>query len=101
MNRAINSNALLLEDFDIVNMQKCCPDETIGVNVNRIYIQIAKYGNNPKRAEELKILSNAISNIGGRGVIEEPKYVPMKVCDVTKCFRQYLKKLPKRTFKYL
>jgi len=98
MNRLVCSDALLLEDFDIKNMSSWFPKRKVGVSVTQIYIQIAKYSGNPKRRVELSILSKAISDFELREYEIEPKYVLMEVGDAERCFKQSLKKLPKRTF---
>lgn len=98
MKRFVSGDALLLEDFDIKNMDNWFPQKKIGVNVIQIYIQIAKLSGNYKRKEELLILSKTISSFGVREYTDEPRYVVMQVRDAKKCFGKCLKKLPKRTF---
>ena len=98
MNRCVVPDALLLEDFDIKNMNSWDPKEKIGVSVSLIYVQIAKYSGNPRRKRELSLLSNAISGFGIQEYEVEPKYVLMEVQDVETCFKKNLKKLPKKSF---
>lgn len=98
MNRSVGGDALLLEDFDIKNMNSWNPSKKVGVSVSLIYIQIAKYSGNPRRKKELALLSNAISGFGIQEYEVEPKYVVMEVQDVETCFRKNLKKLPKKSF---
>lgn len=99
--RTMGSGAWFVESIDIENMNKWSPEQKVGVSVNRIYIQIAKYSSIPNKTEELILLSDAISKIESAKTLYEPKYVPMKVCDVFKCFEKCLKKLPKSTFRDL
>ena len=98
MNKSISLDALLLEDFDIKNMNKWCPKRKIGVSVSQIYIQIAKFSGNTKRKKELLMLSKAISGFDLQEYEVEPRYVLMEVKDVEQCFKKSLKKLPKSTF---
>lgn len=91
-------DALLLEDFDIRSLAKLAPQKEIGVNVNRIYSQIAKISGNPRRNNELQILVKAISSIKPNKGGIDPVYIPMKMDDVALCFSKRLKTLPKNTF---
>lgn len=98
MSRPVSSNALLFEDYDIKNMSKWFPDKEIGVNINWIYIQIARLSNNPNNQQEVSILSESLSFLENRKYLVEPKYIPMKICDVEKCFGKNLKILPNNAF---
>ena len=90
-------HSLLLEDFDITNLSKSYPEQKVGVNVSRIYTQIAKYNQNPERNEEIKILKKAISKTSNK-YNYDARYTIMKISDVVFCFGKILKKLPKSTF---
>lgn len=98
MYRLISSDSLQFEDFDIVNMIDWFPNMTIGVSVNRIYIQIAKYHGRNNKQKALKILSNSLSRFDAEEYMMEPKYVVMSMTEVKTCFGDELKKLPKKTF---
>ena len=90
-------NALILEDYDIRSLSKAFPQQEVGVNVNRIYIQIAKFSNNPKRTEEIGILKNALF-LAQDDNYRDYRYTVMTLNDVMKCFGRYLKKMPRSTF---
>lgn len=90
-------NSLLLEDFDIQNMYKLDPTQKVGVNVNAIYIQIAKYSQNPSRVNEIRILKEALI-FARKKNYTDTHYTIMELSDVIKCFNKYLKRLPKSTF---
>ena len=90
-------NALLLEDFDIKDLSKTFPNQKIGVNVSRIYIQIAKFNQNPKRTKEIEILQRTIAHASNKYNIDA-KYAVMELQDVVLCFGKNYKKLPKSTF---
>ena len=92
-----NKHALLLEDFDIIKLNKMHPHQKVGVNINRIYIQIAKFSQNPNRSQEIQILKKAIVKADGIK-LRESRYVVMELPDVMFCFGDNLKKLPKSTF---
>ncbi len=92
---------LFLEDFDIARMLKDCPDQYVGVNVNRIYVQITKFALNPQRTEELNILSDALRRARDIKTGVDCRYIPMRVSEIGSCFGQHknmLSKLPKTTF---
>ena len=89
--------ALLLEDFDIKHLNSVFPNQKVGVNVNRIYIQIAKYNQNPNRSQEVKILQKAIAHANNK-YHYDTRYTVMELQDVVFCFGKNLKKLPKSTF---
>lgn len=98
MNKNIRTtDALLLEDFDIIGLSQKFPEQEIGVNVNRIYIQIAKYNQNPKRENEIKILKKALVSASNENHLDS-KYSIMTLKDVMVCFGGCLKTLPKSTF---
>ena len=61
------------------------PESTIGISVIKVYAQIARFGNNPSRIDELKILRNAIKNANGKAHLDS-RYTLMKVSDVRVCF---------------
>lgn len=97
--KTISSNALILEDFDIIHLLEWYPNKYIGVSVNIIYAQIALFSGKKTKVEELQILREAISIVNGYEVMIEPKYVPMRVYEVGRCFdNKALKRLPKSTF---
>lgn len=88
-------DAILLEDFDIKALSKDFPNKKIGVNTNSIYLQIAKFGNNPQREKEMEILMKAA------WVADEAKnvrYSQMTLAEIMTCFGNSLRKLPKSTF---
>ena len=91
------ADALLLEDFDIMRDAKETPEKVVGVRINRIYTRIAQIYKNPSKSEELLILMNVIEQASNSQSIE-PVYVPMKTKDISQCFKNQLKKLPKSTF---
>lgn len=90
-------NALQTEDFDIIELVKKFPNEKIGVNVNRIYIQIAKYNGNPERDVEIQILKDTLYSASNNKHFDS-RYVMMTLHDVVKCFGKCLKHLPNSTF---
>lgn len=92
-----NKCSLLLEIYDIKGLQKELPKKKIGVNVNRIYIQIAKYNCNPNRVTEIQILKKALLNVSNKNHFDS-RYATMNLEDVIKCFGANLNKLPKTTF---
>lgn len=93
------SDALLLEGFDIKKLSKLYPYKEIGVNTNRIYIQIAKFSHNSQKRKELLILKKTLSKIDNEeNNYIDPKYASMTLCEVMQCFGTYLKKMPKTTF---
>lgn len=92
-----NRNALQLEDFDIIELEKKFPNQKVGVNVNRIYIQIAKYSGNPELNSEVHILKSALYGVSNKKHFDS-KYVMMTLHDVVKCFGKCLKYLPNSTF---
>lgn len=94
------NDALLLEDFDIRGLSKYNPAQKIGVNVSCIYVQIAKFSNNPLRNEEISILKQSLRGISDEKHIDA-RYTIMQVKDVMKCFGKGLKKLPKSAFMQL
>lgn len=90
-------HALILEDFDIKDLSQNFPNQKIGVNVSRIYVQIAKFNQNPSRTEEIQILQKAIAYTSNKYNMDA-KYTIMELQDVVLCFGKSLKKLPKSTF---
>lgn len=90
-------DALILEDFDIVELYKYCPEQEVGVSVSSIYIQIAKFNNNPIYNTETQLLLNALLQYGGKKS-NNSRYVMMQIKDIMQCFGKNLKKLPKSTF---
>lgn len=90
-------HALILEDFDIINLNKIFPKQKVGVNVSRIYVQIAKFNQNPNRVEEIEILQKAVSYATNKNNIDS-RYTIMELQDVILCFGNSLKNLPKSTF---
>lgn len=97
--KAFSSNALILKDFDIIHLLEQYPNKYIGVNVNIIYAQIALFSRKKTKVEELQILKEAISIVNCYEVMIEPKYVPMRVYEVGRCFNnKTLKRLPRSTF---
>ena len=90
-------DALILEDFDIVDLYKYCPEQEVGVSVSSIYVQIAKYSNNPIYITETQILLNALLNCRSKKN-SNSRYAMMQIKDIMQCFGKSLKKLPKSTF---
>ena len=91
------NDALILEDFDIVELYKYCPEQEVGVSVSSIYIQIAKFNNNPIYNTETQLLLNALLRYNGKKS-NNSRYVMMQIKDIMQCFGKNLKKLPKSTF---
>lgn len=91
------ADALLLEDFDIKRDAEKTPEKMVGVRTNRIYTRIAQIHKNPSKKKELLILINVLNQVSDEQLIE-PVYIPMKVKDISQCFRAQLKSLPKSTF---
>lgn len=98
MHRLVCPDSLQFEDFDIADMMEWFPDMPIGVSVNRIYIQIAKYTGRNNKQQALKILSKSISHFDTEEYMREPKYVIMSIDEVKTCFGDELKKMPRQTF---
>jgi len=91
------NESLILEDFDIKGLSNISQNYEIGVRVNVIYSQIAKYSDNPSRTEELQILVIALEKAVD-GKRRRNKYTTMRLKDVMKCFGKSLRLLPKDTF---
>lgn len=89
--------SMFLEDFDIADLNKNFPKQKVGVNVSRIYTQIAKYNQNPGRIEEVKILKKAICKTSNK-YNYDARYAIMEINEIVFCFGKSLKKLPKSTF---
>lgn len=90
-------DALILEDFDIIELSKYCPEQEVGVSISSIYIQLAKYMHNPSRQEEINILIKALPAAENKKQVNS-RYVVMQIKDVMQCFGKNLKVLPKSTF---
>lgn len=90
-------DALILEDFDIVELYKYCPEQEVGVSVSSIYVQMARISNNPIYKAETQILLNALLNYRSKKN-SNSRYVMMQIKDIMQCFGKNLKKLPKSTF---
>ena len=90
-------DALLLEDFDIRELSKIYPDKEVGVNTNTVYLQIAKYGNNPKRGKEIELLLKAAWAVD-ESKNKNIRYTKMTLSDIMICFGKNLRRLPKSTF---
>lgn len=88
---------LFLEDFDIVGLSKIFPEYEIGVHINRVFSQIAKYNQNPFREEETEILKR-VALSGRNSKRHDSKYVIMRLRDVAFCFGHSLKHMPKTSF---
>ncbi len=73
------------------------PESTIGISVIKVYAQIARFGNNPSRIDELKILRNAIKNANGKAHLDS-RYTLMKVSDVRVCFGSEFNSFPTTAF---
>lgn len=91
--------SLFLEDFDIKELCDKYPNQKVGINVSRIYLQIAKFNQNPCRSEELKILKKAISQASNKYNLDT-RYAIMELQDFVFCFGNNLKKMPKFTWSY-
>lgn len=91
--------SLFLEDFDIKALCEKHPNQKIGINVSRVYFQIAKFNQNPSRAKELKILKTAISQAKNKYNLDT-RYTIMELQDFVFCFGNNLKKMPKYTWAY-
>lgn len=100
MNKSASyDDSYMLQSFDILSMSEVDPEFEVGVNVNRIYIQIAKYSFDPGRADELKILYNAVDRLYDVNMHIDSRYITMCIGDIMACFGDGLKKLPRTTFK--
>ena len=100
MNKDIRTKcSIFLEDFDIKTLCDKYPNQKIGINVSRIYFQIAKFNQNPCRTEELKILKKAISQAKNKYNLDT-RYAVMELRDFVFCFGNNLKKMPKFTWTY-
>lgn len=96
-NNIRTKSSLLLEDFDIKALCEKCPNQRIGVNVSRIYIQIAKFNQNPLRLKELRILKKAVAQSSNK-YNYDAHYTIMELQDFVACFGVDLKKMPKYTW---
>lgn len=96
-NEVRTKDALLLEHFDIIELSKIYPHKEVGVNTNTVYLQIAKYVNNPHREKEIEILYKA-AWIADESKNKNIRYTKMTLSDVMICFGKNLRKLPKSTF---
>lgn len=96
-NNIIKKETLYLEDFDIKKLSVKFPEHKIGVKTSIVYLQIAKYNQNPSRSQEITILKKAVLNASNSKFFDS-KYVSMKLEDVVVCFGKSLKFLPKTTF---
>ena len=90
-------DALILEDFDIIELSKFNPDQEIGVSVSSIHIQIAKYSNSSLHKSEIRLLLNALCNCDNKRNTNS-RYVIMQIKDIMQCFGKNLRALPKSTF---
>lgn len=97
MNSLNDMSAYLLEDFDIIKLSTIYPELEVGVNTNRIYIQITKFFHNPYRRDELQLLNNALSQAKNANHIDT-RYTAMRIKDILVCFGPHLTTLPKSTF---
>ena len=96
-NNTVKKETLYLEDFDIKKLSVKFPEHKIGVKTSIVYLQIAKYNQNPSRSQEITILKKAVLNASNSKFFDS-KYVSMKLEDVVVCFGKSLKFLPKTTF---
>lgn len=96
-NKIIKKETLYLEDFDIKKLSTNFPNYEIGVKTSILYLQIAKYNQNPSRKHEITILKEAVLNANNSKFLDS-KYVSMKLEDVVICFGKSLRVLPKTTF---
>lgn len=94
---AITQDSLFLEDFDVQGLFKVFPDYEIGVRINAIYAQIAKFSGNPHRTDELKTCLYALKKVEN-DKFRRYKYTTMTLQDVIKCFGNDLKKMPIGSF---
>jgi len=100
MSRDIRTKySLFLEDFDIKALCKENPNQKIGINVSRIYFQIAKFNQNPYRSEELKILKKVILQASNKNYFDT-RYAIMELQDFVFCFGTDLKKMPIYTWSF-
>lgn len=90
-------NELPLDNLDLRYFEKCNPKMKVGVNVSRIYIQIAKFCNNPLRKTEIQLLRNALQGVSNKKHVDS-RYAIMCVEDIVKCFEEGSNTLPKYTF---
>lgn len=90
-------DAIILEDFDIIELNNYCPEQEVGVSVSSIHVQIARISNNPIYKTEIQILLNALLNNSSKKN-SNSRYVLMQIKDIMQCFGNNLKKLPKSTF---
>lgn len=88
---------IFVNRFDVEDYINKFAEDQIGVNVNRIYLQIAKFDQNPKRKTEVQVLKNAAMTACNKNHYDS-KYVAMKLEDVILCFGNNFKSLPKTTF---
>lgn len=96
-NEVRTKDALLLEHFDIKELSKIYPYKEVGVKTNTVYLQIAKYVNNPQREKEIEILCKA-AWLADESKNKNIRYTKMTLSDVMICFGKNLRKLPKSTF---
>lgn len=78
-------DSIILEPHDIIDLAKIFPDYEIGVRINAIYAQVAKFSGNPNRNRELQIFSYALERVEA-DTLRRFKYTTMTLQDVIKCF---------------
>jgi len=69
----------------------------VAVNVNRVYLQIAKYRHNPYRKKELILLGQALTDARNHDNTDR-SYVVMTSKDVKTCFGDDIESMPKNSF---
>lgn len=86
-----------LESSKLKKLSEESPNYQVGVHTSTIYLQIARFGQNPYREIEMKILKKAVlTAIDSNGM--DSKYVMMSTQDIILCFGKMLKYLPKTAF---
>lgn len=93
----IMQDSLFLEDFDVQGLSEMFPDYEIGVRINTIYAQIARFSSNPRRSNELQLCQHALKKVE-TDKFRRYKYTTMPLQDVIKCFGDDLKRMPMGSF---
>ena len=93
----IAQDSLILEDFDIQGLSEIFPEYEIGVRINAIYSQIARFSGNPKRISEILLCQYALKKVE-TDKFRRYRYTTMTLKDVMTCFGNDLKKMPAGSF---
>ena len=78
----------------IRRLYRTSPNLRIRVNADSLYLQVARYGNNPDREKELRILQKALWDVNNPK-FKNARYARMSIADIITCFGDSVKMAPK------